>query len=142
MCGAELDSMDGFSPPPHDCPGALPPAPASPAPLCGSAPLRENARVKLPKPGKPAWSEMPWPELELVCRACNFGNAKYTPGSWRENVRQSPDLFFDALVRHYVARRRGEVCDQESGLPHLAHLALGALYLLSLDAEGVCDGPR
>jgi hypothetical protein len=125
---------------PHDCPGELPPVyrqPLRPG-LC-PPPI---ARVKLPKPGKPAWSEMPWPELELVCRACNFGNAKYTPGSWRENVRQSPDLFFDALVRHYVARRRGEVCDQESGLPHMAHLALGALYLLSLDAEGVCDGPR
>jgi hypothetical protein len=38
-----------------------------------------------------------------------------------------------ALLRHINAWRRGEKCDDESGLHHLAHALCNVAFLLELD---------
>ena len=56
-----------------------------------------------------------------------FGAAKYSEGNWKG---VEPVRYKDAAMRHLVAYMNGEKNDEESGLPHLAHLACCVLFLL------------
>jgi hypothetical protein len=53
-----------------------------------------------------------------VAKVCTFGAEKYGRGTWR-------NVYFEryqaALFRHFNAFYRGELTDEESGLPHLSH---------------------
>ena len=44
-----------------------------------------------------------------------------------------PQRYRDALYRHWLAYLKGEQCDQESGLPHLWHLACNAAFLIEME---------
>lgn len=60
-----------------------------------------------------------------------FGCAKYhDPDNWRQVESQR---YRDALYRHWLAYLKGEQCDQESGLPHLWHLACNAAFLIEME---------
>lgn len=84
---------------------------------------------------KTRWDLVPWPALELVAQALTLGAAKYPePDNWRR-VPNARRRYFAAAIRHAVAWLRGERLDPESGLPHLAHLACNALFLLSFDLD-------
>lgn len=82
--------------------------------------------------GKLRWDCLPWPAVEQVVRVLTFGADKYSAWSW-PSVPDARRRYFAALVRHAVAWLRGERLDPESGLPHLAHLACNALFLLSFE---------
>lgn len=56
----------------------------------------------------------------------------YHPHSWRE-VPEASRRYRAALARHRNAIARGEVLDEESGLPHWAHAACCTLFLLELE---------
>ncbi|MCK9629534.1 MAG: DUF5664 domain-containing protein [Bacteroidales bacterium] len=89
---------------------------------------------------KTRWDLLPWPALELVAQALTLGAAKYpVPENWR-HVPDARRRYFAAAIRHAVAWVKGERLDPESGLPHLAHLACNALFLLSFDL-GETGGP-
>ena len=53
-------------------------------------------------------------------------------GDWLENAQENPDLFIGALVRHYIAYRKGEVKED-----HLAAIAVNALILRSAGYKNV-----
>jgi len=53
-----------------------------------------------------------------------------TPGYLK--VKNAKGLYTQALFRHWEAWRGGERLD-ESGLPHLAHVASNAIILLALE---------
>jgi hypothetical protein len=82
--------------------------------------------------GKLRWDCLPWPAVEQVVRVLTFGAEKYSAWSW-PGVPDARRRYFAALIRHAVAWLRGERLDPESGLPHLAHLACNALFLLSFE---------
>lgn len=65
--------------------------------------------------------------LEAVAAVLTYGAQKYEAHSWKgvEMTR-----YEDALARHLLARKAGEVYDYESGLLHLAHEACNILFLL------------
>lgn len=44
-----------------------------------------------------------------------------------------PQRYRDALYRHWLDYLKGEECDQESGLPHLWHLACNAAFLIEME---------
>ena len=106
----------------------------------------ENARVHLEeanmdKPdqqakadqGKPCPTLVPVSLIEAVTAIRMYGTAKYQdPDNWR---RVEPQRYRDALYRHWLEYLKGETCDQESGLPHLWHLACNAAFLIELEAE-------
>lgn len=80
--------------------------------------------------GKPCPSLVP-PELVLgVAEIRGYGNRKY--GS-SENYKQvEPERYIDALYRHLLAiiqRHDIAALDEESGLPHIWHLATNAAFL-------------
>ena len=60
-----------------------------------------------------------------------YGNRKYhDPQNWKTvELRR----YRDALYRHWLAYLKGEKCDQESGLPHLWHLACNASFLIEME---------
>lgn len=69
--------------------------------------------------------------LEGIGQVMTYGARKYEPNSWQK-VPDAIDRYEAALLRHYTAYKAGEVNDQESGLSHLLHCAVNALFLHSL----------
>lgn len=82
--------------------------------------------------GKLRWLLLPFGALELVVRVLEFGAHKYAVDNWKI-VADGKRRYADAALRHFVAWRRGEANDPESGLPHLAHAACCMLFLLAFD---------
>jgi hypothetical protein len=85
------------------------------------------------KLAKPRYSLLPWKALAWVVKVLEYGARKYTAHGWR-SVPGGAEVYREALLRHSAAVGRGEYLDEESGLPHCAHLATNALILLELDA--------
>lgn len=76
------------------------------------------------------------PALSLwVSKVFGFSAAKYGPYNWREkSVRFT--VYIDAMERHLMALKDGELFDGESGLPHEAHIAAGCAIMLDARATG------
>lgn len=70
--------------------------------------------------------------LLMIVAVLTYGAQKYAAHSWK-NV--SPDRYEDALKRHMMALDAGETYDEETGLPHRAHIACNALFLLETDMK-------
>lgn len=71
--------------------------------------------------------------IEGVGQVMQFGAKKYKRNNWKN--LDDPTRYLDALMRHLEAYRRGEEFDEETGLPHMAHLATNAGFLLFFDEE-------
>ncbi len=84
--------------------------------------------------GKPQWHLLPYDALSYVVKVMTFGADKYGPGNWRQ-LEAPEDRYFSALMRHLAAWQLGERFDPETGLPHLAHAATNALFLLWFDLK-------
>lgn len=67
--------------------------------------------------------------LSFAVRPKEQGGKGYVPHSWRQ-VPEGRRRYLSAMYRHLAAIERGEELDDESGLPHLAHVATNALFLL------------
>ena len=87
--------------------------------------------------GKPRPTLVPVSLIEAVTAVRMYGNEKYhDPENWRQ---VEPQRYQDALYRHWLAYLKGEKCDQESGLPHLWHLATNAAFLIEMESS-IHDG--
>ena len=81
--------------------------------------------------GKPRPSLCPVSLIEAVTAVRMFGLQKYhDPDNWKQ---VEPERYRDALYRHWLAYLKGEKYDQESGLPHLWHLACNAAFLIEME---------
>lgn len=68
--------------------------------------------------------------IQAVAKVRMYGTEKYgDPKNWRD---VEPERYRDALYRHWLAYLSGERLDEESGLPHLWHLACNAAFARSL----------
>jgi hypothetical protein len=83
--------------------------------------------------GKPRWSLLDLSIVEQIVAVLTYGAAKYTVGAdsgdnnWQ---KVAPAKYHDALLRHVTAWQSGARCDEESGLPHLAHAGACLLFLM------------
>ena len=69
--------------------------------------------------------------IEAVAAIREYGCSKYNdPENWK---RVEPERYRDALYRHLLAYLKGEKNDEESGLPHLWHLACNAAFLIEME---------
>lgn len=64
---------------------------------------------------------------EGCARVLMFGAQKYAPWNWTKGLPTAETL--DSLLRHVSAIQRGEVYDQESGLPHIDHIQCNAMFI-------------
>lgn len=75
------------------------------------------------------------PIAELyLSRAMSFGAKRYGPWNWRGN-KVLMSVYIEAAKRHLLALLDGQDLDDESGLPHQAHVM--ACMAIILDAEAV-----
>lgn len=91
-------------------------------------PMTQDAKADA---GKPRYTLVPVSLIEAVAAVRMFGCSKYhDPDNWR---KVEPQRYRDALYRHWMYYLKGEECDQESGLPHLWHLACNAAFLIEME---------
>ena len=101
-------------------------------PCTGGSGGNGNQQAKADQ-GKPCPSLCPVSLIEAVTAVRMFGLQKYhDPDNWKQ---VEPQRYRDALYRHWLAYLKGEQCDQESGLPHLWHLACNAAFLIEMEEE-------
>lgn len=81
---------------------------------------------------KDRWDLLPIQPLQYVVKVLTFGARKYSAENWKK-VDSPRERYYAALMRHLSAWRQGEVMDQESGYPHLAHAVCCGLFLLWFD---------
>ena len=92
--------------------------------LAGRKDDQEKARYDL----------LPPRALHSVVEVLTFGARKYAPDNWRM-VPDRRRRYFAAALRHLWAWWRGEMCDRESGVHHLAHAACCILFILDEEPE-------
>ena len=91
-----------------------------------------NQKAKADK-GKIRPTLVPVSLIKAVAAVRGYGVEKYhDPENWR---KVEVERYKDALYRHWLAYLGGEWLDQESGLPHLWHLACNAAFLIELEGE-------
>lgn len=84
--------------------------------------------------GKPRFDYIPPHALTELAKVLTFGAQKYAPQSWR-SVENGKDRYLAALLRHVVAHMQGEQNDDETGLPHMAHVMCNAAFLVELHKD-------
>ena len=93
--------------------------------------LRSNSKEELLKQvdGKPRFTLVPRKIFYAIARVREYGNIKYkTPDSWKLNTAEQ---YRDAAFRHFIAYLDDpDSLDEESGLPHLHHLATNIAFLI------------
>lgn len=67
-----------------------------------------------------------------------YGAVKYERRNWVK-VPNAQDRYYDALLRHIESWRAGEIYDEETTLPHLAHMACCAMMLLGVEHPDTSD---
>jgi hypothetical protein len=71
---------------------------------------------------------VPVEAIEAIAKVMDFGRKKYTENGWK-SVPQAYRRYLGALLRHSYALLRGEVMDNDSGMPHIYHIACNAAFL-------------
>lgn len=69
-----------------------------------------------------------------IAKVLTFGALKYAPNNWKK-VENAKERYIAAALRHQLAYMSGEIYDQESGLPHLAHASCCLMFILELEHE-------
>lgn len=64
--------------------------------------------------------------LEGIAKVMEYGAIKYDRDNWKKGLDLNSTL--DSLLRHITKLLDGEEVDEESGLPHLDHIACNALF--------------
>jgi len=81
--------------------------------------------------GKLRYSLIPPECLEELARVYTIGAEKYGAHNWQK--RLEIDRIMDAFMRHFEARRKGEIIDPEDGQLHMAAIAWGAFAIMWYD---------
>lgn len=68
--------------------------------------------------------------LAGAARVLTYGAVKYFRGNWRNGLKHTG--IADCLLRHLAAYLAGEDNDKESGLPHVDHVLVNALFLAEM----------
>lgn len=82
--------------------------------------------------GKLMYHLVPWWANWILARLLTYGAQKYAPDSW-QHVPDGINRYTSALIGHLEAWRGGARLDAESGLPHLWHVFVNAMFLIYLD---------
>ena len=84
--------------------------------------------------GKPRLTLVPRKIIFDIARVREYGNLKYKdPENWRTVAKER---YRDAAYRHFMAYLDDpNGTDEESGLPHLSHLACNIAFLCEMEGE-------
>jgi len=82
----------------------------------------------------------PW-ALNEVAKVYTYGCQKYDDDNWWKGLKWKKDVF-GCILRHVWKWFRGEKCDEESGVHHLAHAVWNCLTLMSYERHGIGTDDR
>ena len=84
--------------------------------------------------GKPQLHLVPTEITNCIARVRMYGTEKYhDPENWK---RVEKERYIDAMYRHLLEYvKDNKSIDEESGLPHLWHLACNVAFLCELDKQ-------
>ena len=78
--------------------------------------------------GKAEWNLLDFDFIEEMVKIMAFGMKKgYPRNNWKQPVKDIGDID-NSMMRHVIDDIRGEFLDNESGLPHVAHVAVNAMF--------------
>lgn len=75
--------------------------------------------------------------IEDLAKVLTEANKKYKPFSWRV-VLHARSRYIKALDRHLLEIKKGVMYDDDSGLPHTAHVAACAMFINYFDRKEYC----
>lgn len=78
--------------------------------------------------------------LWMLGKVLQFGAKKYAPHNWTKGL--SWEETCDSLQRHYLKFLMGEELDEESQLPHVAHLFCNTMFLVHMHVTGTGKDDR
>jgi len=81
---------------------------------------------------KPRYDLLPPIAIDELAKILTFGAEKYSENSWQD-VPNGLERYRAALLRHTFAMQRGELIDDESGLPHSAHAMCCCSFIVELE---------
>lgn len=135
------------------------PVPACPNALTSPNPERHRARAQpqgQPKEEQQSKEQPPQGErfnadkmrpslispfaLWMLGKVLQFGAKKYAPHNWTKGL--SWEETCDSLQRHYLKFLMGEELDEESQLPHVAHLFCNTMFLVHMHVTGTGKDDR
>lgn len=90
--------------------------------------------------GKLRWDLVPAAAMKEIVQVLTYGASKYGDSNWRGGMSWS--RHFAAMMRHSWSWVTGESYDKESGLHHLAHAAVSAMFLFEYEKCGVGKDDR
>ena len=79
--------------------------------------------------GKIPYHLFPLDAYEEICKVMQFGAKKYAERNWEQGMSWS--RVARSMLSHFISMCRGEQNDEESNLPHAAHMAWNAIVLLA-----------
>lgn len=77
--------------------------------------------------GKPRWALVDFQALEPMVRVLEYGCKKYDADNWKKGLYTRG--ITESMLRHTFALLRGELNDEESGLPHIGHIMANAMFI-------------
>lgn len=83
---------------------------------------------------KPEYGLLPPHALDEIVKVLTYGAQKYDRENWRK-VPERQRRYFDAMMRHLWAVKRGEAVDNETGLSHYAHAGCCLMFLLEMELQ-------
>ena len=88
--------------------------------------------------GKPDYTLVPAQILDAIEAVREYGVKKYDdPLNWKT---VSPDRYWKAILRHVRAAWDDPAkLDEESGLPHLWHIACNIAFMIALEGQQNAD---
>ena len=94
-----------------------------------------NSQVAKADAGKLQISLVPTGIIREIARVRMYGTKKYgDPENWKKVEKER---YKDALLRHILAYVDDpDGVDDESGLPHLSHVACNVAFLIELESTG------
>ena len=84
---------------------------------------------------KPRYELLPVGPIEDTVKVLTYGAKKYEAWNWKKVVAENPERYYAAALRHILAWRKGELLDEETGLPHLAHAMCCLVFLMEGPGE-------
>lgn len=92
--------------------------------MCDMLPKQESMQEKAQKLD---YSLLPPEPIESLVRVLMFGAKKHSPGGWKNY--NDPKVFMNAIERHTVAIKRGEIIDPETNESHYSAIMCNAVFL-------------
>ena len=80
------------------------------------------------------WDLLPIECVEDVVKILTFGAKKYADNNWK--LIENSDRYYAALLRHLTEWRKGNLVDDDSGLPHMAHVMCNVVFLMWFEQNG------